>query len=103
MLRPGNPVVEQLYYAFLHISLPITGLLYRSGPATLNARKYFIETIEAFYTADELSEVMSRLGYCNVESRSLLAGMVGLHRAAKAEPGRPCPGIAKHRPGHGSR
>lgn len=102
MLRPGNPLIERLYYAFLRISLPITGLFYRSGTAAMNARKYFIDAIEAFYTADELSEVLRGLGYCEVESKSLLVGMIGLHRAAKSEPGQPCPGIAKHR-GHGSR
>ena len=89
MLRPGNPVVEKLYYAFLRASLPITGLLYGSGSAAMNARKYFIEAIEAFYTSDELSEVLRSLGYCDVEAQPLLAGMIGLHRAAKpAEPGR---------------
>lgn len=87
MLRPGNPVVEKLYYAFLRLSLPITGLFYGSGSAAMNARKYFIEAIEAFYTADELSQVLRSLGYCEVESQSLLAGMIGLHRAAKPEPG----------------
>lgn len=91
MLRPGNPLVERMYYGFLRLILPITGLLYGSGSAAMNARKYFIEAIEAFYTADELSEMLRRLGYCEVKSESLLAGMVGLHRAAKSAPGQPCP------------
>ncbi|MDD4881132.1 MAG: class I SAM-dependent methyltransferase, partial [Gallionellaceae bacterium] len=38
MLRPGNPMIEKLYYVFLRASLPITGLLYGSGSAAMNAR-----------------------------------------------------------------
>jgi demethylmenaquinone methyltransferase/2-methoxy-6-polyprenyl-1,4-benzoquinol methylase len=103
MLRPGNPVVKQAYYTYLRTSLPVTGLLYRSGKPAMNARKYFIDVLDAFYTTDELSDVLGRLGYCQVEGQSLLGGMVGLHRASKPEQGRPCPGIRKHRSGHGAR
>lgn len=90
MLRPGNPMVEKLYYAYLHASLPIAGLFYRSGPATLNARRYFVDAIEVFYTTEELSEVLATLGYREVRAKSLLAGMVGLHRACKPYPGGQC-------------
>ncbi|TCJ18184.1 methyltransferase domain-containing protein [Parasulfuritortus cantonensis] len=103
MLRPGNPVVEKLYYGYLRLSLPVTGLLYRSGRAAMNAQTYFIDALEAFYTTEELSEVLRGIGYCEVEGQSLLGGMVGLHRAVKGRPGGPCPGVAKHRPKHGSR
>lgn len=92
MLRPGNPVVERLYYGYLRASLPVTGLLYRSGPAALNAAKYFIDAIEAFYTTDELTTVLNRAGYREVRAKSLLAGMVGLHRACKPYPDGRCAG-----------
>jgi len=83
MLRPGNPLVEKLYYAYLRGSLAITGLLFGSGSAALGAKKYFIEALEMFYSAEELSQVLRELGYRDVISKSLLAGMIGLHRAAK--------------------
>ncbi len=83
MLRPGNPVVEKLYYAYLRASLGITGVFFRSGSAAWGVRKYFIDAIELFYSADELSQVLRELGYQDVYDKSLLAGMIGMHRAAK--------------------
>lgn len=84
MLRPANPTVEKLYYAYLRGSLAITGALFRSGSPALNAKKYFIDALELFYSADELSEVLRQLGYTEVSSKSLLLGMIGVHRAAKS-------------------
>lgn len=103
MLRPGHPAIKQAYYTYLRLSLPVTGLLYRSGQAAMNARRYFIDVLDAFYTTEELSEVLNRQGYCQVKGESLLGGMVGLHRARKAVPGQPCPGIQKHRSSHEAR
>jgi demethylmenaquinone methyltransferase / 2-methoxy-6-polyprenyl-1,4-benzoquinol methylase len=83
MLRPSNPVVEQLYYAYLRFCLNFTGFLFRSGPAALNCREYFINALQMFYTPAELSDVLEDLGYCNVSSRTVFAGMLGFHRAVK--------------------
>jgi len=83
MLRPGNPVVEQLYYAYLRFCLNFTGFLFRSGPAALNCREYFINALQMFYTPAELSDVLEDLGYCNVSSKTVFAGMLGFHRAVK--------------------
>lgn len=85
MLRPGNPVVEKLYYGYLRSCLVVTGVLFRSGPAALNCRKYFIDALEMFYTADELSGVMREVGYRDIAVKSLLGGMIGIHRAIKPE------------------
>jgi demethylmenaquinone methyltransferase/2-methoxy-6-polyprenyl-1,4-benzoquinol methylase len=83
MLRPSNPVVEQLYYAYLRFCLNFTGFLFRSGSAALNCREYFINALQMFYTPAELSDVLEDLGYCNVSSRTVFAGMLGFHRAVK--------------------
>jgi demethylmenaquinone methyltransferase/2-methoxy-6-polyprenyl-1,4-benzoquinol methylase len=83
MLRPDNPVVEKLYYAYLRFCLAFTGLVFRSSTAALNCKKYFINALEMFYSADELSEVLRELGYCDVAAKTVLAGMIGCHRAAK--------------------
>jgi demethylmenaquinone methyltransferase/2-methoxy-6-polyprenyl-1,4-benzoquinol methylase len=85
MLRPANPVVEQLYYAYLRFCLNFTGFLFRSGPAALNCREYFINALQMFYTPAELSDVLEDLGYCNVSSRTVFAGMLGFHRAVKPQ------------------
>ena len=85
MLRPANPLVEKLYYGYLRGCLAITGLLFRSGAAAMNAKKYFIDALEMFYSADELSDVLREVGYQDVGSKTLLAGMIGFHRASKPQ------------------
>ena len=83
MLRPANPTVEKLYYAYLRMCLAFTGFLFRSDESALNCKKYFINALEMFYTADELSGVLRELGFCDVSSKSVFVGMIGCHRAAK--------------------
>lgn len=85
MLRPGNRIVERLYYTYLRFCLWFTGFLFRSGPAALNCREYFINALQMFYTPTELSDVLEDVGYCNVSSRTVFAGMLGFHRAVKPQ------------------
>lgn len=83
MLRPANPVVETLYYAYLRFCLWFTGFLFRSGPAALNCKKYFINALQMFYSAEELSGMLQEIGYHDVRAKTILAGMIGFHRATK--------------------
>ena len=83
MLRPANPVVEKLYYSYLRMCLAFTGFLFRSNEAALNCKKYFINALEMFYSADELSDLLRDIGYCDVSSKSVFCGMIGCHRSAK--------------------
>jgi demethylmenaquinone methyltransferase/2-methoxy-6-polyprenyl-1,4-benzoquinol methylase len=83
MLRPGNRVVESLYYAYLRMCLSFTGFLFQSGPAALNCKQYFIHALKMFYSAQELSEVLEDLGYVDVTAKTVLFGMLGFHRAVK--------------------
>jgi len=83
MLRPGNQVVETLYYAYLRMCLSFTGYLFRSGPAALNCKQYFIHALKMFYSAEELSVVLRDLGYVDVTAKTVLFGMLGFHRAVK--------------------
>ena len=83
MLRPPNPLVEQLYYTYLRFCLSFTARVFRSGQSALDCREYFINAIRMFYSANELSDVLEDLGYCNVSSRTVFAGMLGFHRAVK--------------------
>lgn len=87
MLRPANPRVERLYYAYLRRCLTVTGLLFGSSEAALNCRKYFINALEMFYSADELCTVLRELGYRDVSARTVLLGMLAFHRAAKPASG----------------
>lgn len=83
MLRPGNKVVEKLYYAYLRFCLWFTGFLFRSGPAALNCKEYFIQALQMFYSAQELSDMLEDVGYQHVTSRTVFSGMLGFHRAVK--------------------
>ena len=83
MLRPGNPAVEKLYYAYLRFCLWFTGFLFRSGPAALNCKEYFIQALQMFYSAQELSDMLEDVGYRDVTSKTVFSGMLGFHRAVK--------------------
>ncbi|HKI64802.1 MAG TPA: class I SAM-dependent methyltransferase [Burkholderiales bacterium] len=87
MLRPRSRFVEKTYYAYLRMCLGFTGLMFRSGPAALNCKKYFIHALEMFYSAEELSVVLRELGYVDVTAKTVLYGMLGFHRAVKPRPG----------------
>ncbi len=83
MLRPKEQFVAELYYAYLRISVPIVAFIFRSGPAALACRNYFIDAIRMFYSSEELSELLSRIGYSNISKKDILGGMIGLHKACK--------------------
>jgi len=86
MLRPGNRAVEKLYYAYLRFCLWFTGFVFRSGPAALNCKEYFIQALQMFYSAQELSDLLEDAGFHNVTSKTIFAGMLGFHRAVKPPP-----------------
>lgn len=83
MLRPSNPVIERLYYAYLRFCLSFTGFLFRSGPAALNCKEYFINALQMFYSAQELCDVLEDLDYRGVTAKTVFSGMLGFHRAVK--------------------
>ncbi len=83
MLRPSNKMVENMYYTYLRACLTVTGWIFRSGPAALNCKKYFINSLRMFYSADELQQLLVHLGYSSVSYKTLFGGTVGFHKAAK--------------------
>lgn len=83
MLRPGNKVVEKLYYTYLRASLSITAVLFQSGEAARNCKNYFINALSLFYSAEEFSQMLRHMGFENVSSKTLLSGMIGFHKAMK--------------------
>jgi demethylmenaquinone methyltransferase / 2-methoxy-6-polyprenyl-1,4-benzoquinol methylase len=83
MLRPSNPIVERLYYAYLRCCVAFTAFAFGSGRAALNCKKYFVEALEMFYSADELSILLRDLGYVDVRAKTVFFGMVASHSAVK--------------------
>jgi len=84
MLRPANKLVEEMYYLYLRASLSIISKAFRSGSASLQCRSYFIQAIRMFYSTEELSNVLSELGYSDIVGTSVLGGTVAFHKARKA-------------------
>lgn len=83
MLRPGNKIIERLYYWYLQLCLTVTAWIFQSSPSALACRRYFVNAIRSFYSAKELSSLLTYLGYQDVSSKTVLAGMVGFHKAVK--------------------
>ena len=83
MLRPANRTVENLYYTYLRFCLWFTGFVFRSGPATLNWKDYFIQALQMFYSAQELSDLLEDAGFRDVTQKTVFYGMLGFHRAVK--------------------
>jgi demethylmenaquinone methyltransferase/2-methoxy-6-polyprenyl-1,4-benzoquinol methylase len=57
--------------------------VFRSGQSALNCKKYFIKALQMFYSAEELCDVLEDLGFRDVTATTVLAGMLGFHRAVK--------------------
>jgi demethylmenaquinone methyltransferase/2-methoxy-6-polyprenyl-1,4-benzoquinol methylase len=83
MLRPANKFVEDFYCFYLRACLSIISWVFRSGPASLKCRRYFIQAIRMFYSTEELSGMLRELGYSNITSNSVLGGIVAFHKACK--------------------
>lgn len=83
MLRPKNKLVEEAYYLYLRASLAFLSWAFRSGKAAVKCQDYFIDAIRLFYSTDELSTLMSELGYSNIVGKSMMGGAVAFHQACK--------------------
>jgi len=83
MLRPANKFVEDIYCLYLRACLSLISRVFRSGSASLKCRHYFIQSIRMFYSTEELSNVLSELGYSNIIGNSVLGGTVAFHKARK--------------------
>jgi demethylmenaquinone methyltransferase/2-methoxy-6-polyprenyl-1,4-benzoquinol methylase len=84
MLKPANPALEWLYLTYLSVALPFTAMIFGSSQASRDCGGYFVEAIRNFYTPEELSSVLSLLGFTDVTcKKSIWGGMVGFHAAQK--------------------
>lgn len=83
MLRPSNKFVEQAYYLYLRTCLPVLSWAFRSNVAARKCTNYFIDAIRLFYSVDELSNLLSELGYSDIAGKSVLGGAVAFHHACK--------------------
>lgn len=84
MLRPGNKFIEEAYCLYLKGCLNIVPRAIRSGPEAMRCRDYFVDAIRLFYSTEELSHLLSELGFSNIIGHPALGGTVAFHRACKA-------------------
>lgn len=83
MLRPRNVIVKNLYYTYLKACLNFTSLIVGSSPSATKFKQYFIDALDLFYTAEELSIVLREQGFVEVTVDTVFSGMIGFHRAVK--------------------
>ena len=88
LVKPSNRVVAFIYYNYLRVMMPVTTLLFFRSKEFLGFRnralqlaKYFIEAIDVFYTAEELSMLMEDNGFKNIDTKKLFLGTVAFHQA----------------------
>ncbi|MCU7874602.1 MAG: class I SAM-dependent methyltransferase [Candidatus Thiodiazotropha sp. (ex Lucinoma borealis)] len=83
MLRPANKLIEEIYCLYLKGCLTAISWAIRSGPDAMACHNYFVDAIRLFYSTEELSRLLSELGFDDVTGRSLLGGTVAIHKACK--------------------
>jgi len=85
MLRPANKIVENLYYMYLKACLAGTAFVAGSNEDSKPLKKYFIEAIRDFYSAEELEAMFKHLGYVNTSHKTVFMGMLAFHKSQKPE------------------
>ena len=83
MLRPESRLVEHAYCAYLAACVGLVSWAFRSAPAALACRRYFVEAIRLFYSTEEFSQLLRAHGFTDVAGRPVLLGTVAYHRAVK--------------------
>ena len=83
MLRPRTRFMEIMHYAYLRFCLLFTSLIFNSGPAARGCKKYFVNALSAFYSAEELSQLLGELGFRDISSKTHMGGLLGFHKAMK--------------------
>ena len=78
--QPGNRITRALFHLYLHAFVaPIGSLL--SGQR--QAYHYLAESASRFYSPEEISEMLYKRGFREVNYRSLLLGAAGIHIATR--------------------
>lgn len=80
MVRQSNPVFKRIFSFYFNKIIPRLGQWFTSHPY---AYSYLPLSIENFYTADELSELISDVGWKNVQHNPLMFQNVAMHIAEK--------------------
>ncbi len=77
---PANPVLRQLFIAYLYAQGGFWGLLLHGRPRIYT---YIPDSLRSFVSMQEFTDRLRRFGYGVVEARGFILGGIGLHWAAK--------------------
>jgi demethylmenaquinone methyltransferase/2-methoxy-6-polyprenyl-1,4-benzoquinol methylase len=80
MVRQKNPMLRKFFSFYFNSIIPRLGRWLTSYP---DAYSYLPLSIENFYTSDELSELISGIGWKNVQHNHLMFQNVAIHIAEK--------------------
>jgi demethylmenaquinone methyltransferase/2-methoxy-6-polyprenyl-1,4-benzoquinol methylase len=83
MLRPPSKVVEVVYGAYLKACVSMTALAFGSGSEAWSCRDYFVRAVKMFYSAEEFTQMLLRVGFTDVVNHSAGGGVVASHKAVK--------------------
>lgn len=83
MLRPSLRLVEVPYLLYLRFSVWFTAKLFGSSPESMQCIGYFTDAIRHFYKPEEMSALLTDIGFEDVESRSFLTGVMSYHICRK--------------------
>lgn len=83
MLKPRRRIIEALYSMYLNICVSTIALLFRCSRQSRSCRDYFVRTMQMFYSADELTQLLINTGFSEVSSRAEVGGIVASHKAIK--------------------
>ena len=77
---PSNPILRQLYLAYLYAQGAFWGLVLHGRPRVYT---YIPDSLRSFVSIDDFSSLLHRTGYRDVDARRFILGGIGLHWAVK--------------------
>ena len=78
--KPKNFPIKQLYQFYFKVILPVVGRLFSKDSS---AYTYLPDSVQAFPEGDEFGDILSSLGYNNVEIKPLSGGIATIYYAIK--------------------
>jgi len=83
ILRPTSKLIEAIYGTYLKACVSVTALAFKSGPEAQSCRDYFVRAVKMFYSPDEFSLMLRKVGFTDVSYRSAISGGLARHRAVR--------------------
>ena len=77
---PANPILRQIYLAYLYVQCGFWGLLLHGRPRIYT---YIPHSIRSFVFIEDFSSLLERMGYSQVRANAYIFGGIGLHQAVK--------------------